>query len=201
MNAPADRRPAVYLAGPGVFRPDAAAFAAHAKARCAAFGLEGLHPFDGALPPGLAGRALGLAISAANETLIARADAVVADISPYHGPSCDVGTAFEIGFARARGLPIFAYTAAKDRFEARVIAFLGGEDSLRPRADGSREGPDGMQIEAFDLVDNLMLDGGILASGGTILEEPDGPEVGLETALAACAAWFAGRGPRASTPA
>lgn len=187
-------KPQVYLAGPGVFRPDARAYAARQKELCEIFGLSGLHPFDGALPAGLSGRALGLAISAANERLIAHADAIVADISPYHGPSCDVGTAFEIGFARALAKPIFAYTETAAGFATRAIAFLGGEATLRTRGDGSREGPDGMQIEEFDLVDNLMLDGAILASGGSISLGSAADDAGLRAALAACAAWFAVRG-------
>jgi nucleoside 2-deoxyribosyltransferase len=184
----------VYLAGPGVFRTDAREYAARAKSLCAAVGLAGLHPFDGVLPPNLSGRALGLAISAANEALLTRAAAVVADLSPYHGPSCDVGTAFEIGFARARGIPIFAYTDVAEDFAARVIAFLGGEVTLRNRADGTREGADGMQIEEFGLIDNLMLDGAILAAGGSISVATAADDAGLKAALAACAAWFAARG-------
>lgn len=182
--------PAVYLAGPDVFRRDAVAHAETAKALCAGFGLIGLHPFDGDVPPGLGGRALGLAISAANERLIARADALVANITPYHGPSCDIGTGFEIGFARARGLPIFAYTDAAADFAARVVAFLGGEAALNARADGTREDAAGMQIEEFGLIDNLMLDGAITASGGSIFIAPAHDDAGLKAALAACAAWF-----------
>jgi nucleoside 2-deoxyribosyltransferase len=184
----------VYLAGPDVFRPDAQAHAVRAKALCAAAGLLGLHPFDGELPSGLEGRALGLAISAANERLIARADALIANISPYHGPSCDIGTGFEIGYARARGLPIFAYTDSPTDFATRVVAFLGGEAKLRRRADGSREDEYGMQIEEFGLVDNLMLDGAIEASGGRIIVAPNAEDRGLKAAIAACAAWFAAQG-------
>lgn len=191
--SPNKLNPTVYLAGPGVFRPDANDHARRAKELCAAAGLSALHPFDGVLPPGLRGRALGLAISAANEALIARADAIIADISPYHGPSCDVGTAFEIGFARARGLPIFAYTEVRADFARRVIGFLGGEVTLRTRADGSREDSNGMQIEEFGLIDNLMLDGAILASGGSIQFGAATDDAGLKAAIAACAAWFAAR--------
>ena len=41
--------------------------------------------------------------------MVSAADAVVADLSPFRGPHIDDGTAVEIGYAVARGIPVFAY--------------------------------------------------------------------------------------------
>jgi nucleoside 2-deoxyribosyltransferase len=40
------------------------------------------------------------------------------------------------------------------------------------RASGSWEDADGMEVEDFGLTDNLMLDGGIAASGGVLVANP-----------------------------
>jgi nucleoside 2-deoxyribosyltransferase len=40
------------------------------------------------------------------------------------------------------------------------------------RASGAWEDADGMEVEDFGLTDNLMLDGGIAASGGVLVVNP-----------------------------
>lgn len=74
------KTPKAYLAGPGVFRPDADDFAAKLQALCARYGLEGLWPADG---PADSARL----IFRANIVLIRSADAIIADISPFRGPT------------------------------------------------------------------------------------------------------------------
>ena len=52
-----------------------------------------------------------------NLALIDEADAVVANLNPFRGPEPDSGTAFELGYAHARGKQILGYI---DRFETTV---------------------------------------------------------------------------------
>ena len=105
----------VYLAGPDVFLPDPLARAARLKAACAARGLEGVFPLD-ALPqgdpPAWASLPEALRIARRNEAHIASCDVLVANLSPFRGPSADVGTVFEVGFMRALGRPVFGRFAA-----------------------------------------------------------------------------------------
>ena len=54
-------------------------------------------------------------------------------------------------------------------FLDRVAAFCGG--AIRVRPTGEHEDPDGMAIEPFELHDNLMLAGGVIASGGCLVTE------------------------------
>ena len=68
----------------------------------------------------------------------------------------------QIGFARAIGLRVFGYSCREMPFAARTIYYSGMED------DAERD-VHGYQIERFGLVDNLMIDGGIGASGGKIV--------------------------------
>ena len=111
-------------------------------------------------------------------------DAMIVNITPFHGPSADVGSAYEMGFMRALGRPVFAYTNDARPFLDRVAAFCGG--AMRVRPTGEHEDPDGMAIEPFELHDNLMLVGGVIASGGCLVAEP-APQAERYTSLAAFA--------------
>ena len=154
----------VYLAGPEVFLADAADIAGAKRAICAAQGLTGIFPLE---PPPVApdpGLPEWLRISQANEAHIRSCDALVANLTPFRGPSADVGTVYELGFMRALGRPVFGYSNVAQRFGGRVLAGLGG--AARRRADGAWEDAEGMAVEEFDRHDNLMLEGGIAAAGG-----------------------------------
>jgi nucleoside 2-deoxyribosyltransferase len=148
----------VYLAGPDVFLPDAAAVGAEKKRLCEKHGFEGVFPLDAELAAG-SPRATGLAISAANEALIRGSDLVIANMTPFRGPSADVGTAYEMGFARALGKRVLAYTESDVSFAPRTRAFLAARGELAP--DGEHE-TNGTSIEAFELADNLMLAGALV---------------------------------------
>lgn len=100
--------PAVYLAGPDVFHPASAEIGTRLAALCATHGLRALYPADNAVPldaPDAAAR-----IYAADVAMINACAAVVANVAPWRGPNMDPGTAFEIGYAAARGTPVFIYT-------------------------------------------------------------------------------------------
>jgi nucleoside 2-deoxyribosyltransferase len=158
----------VYLAGPEVFFPDVAEVAERLKALCAAHGLTGLFPTD-AERPTEAGVTLARAIYLGNVALIDRSDAVVADISPFRGAGMDPGTAWEIGYAIARGLPVFAYSHDRRPYADRV----------GPTGHGPR-GPvdaDGLLVEDFGLVENLMITESVAAIDSK-----------AEAAIARCAA-------------
>ena len=101
----------VYLAGPDVFLPNALAFAAAKRELCAKHGFIGVSPFDNEIKPSLLPKhEAALRISVANEDMIRTCGLMIANMTPFRGPSADVGTAYEMGFARALGLPVFAYT-------------------------------------------------------------------------------------------
>ena len=179
--------PRVYLAGPDVFLPQPMAFAARKKALCSAYGFEGVFPLDAEIEAkGIDKREVALRISRANEALIRSCQLVIAHVTPFRGPSCDVGTAYEMGFARALGLRVFAYSNVMDDFTARSSRVAGA----RPRADGGLEDRDQMQIETFGLADNLMLIGAVEDSGGKLVQVGASKEqlytqlVGFEACLA-----------------
>lgn len=161
-------RPRVYLAGPDVFLPNAIAFAEAKRKLCDAYRFTGASPFDNAVDLAtLSKREAALRISAANETMIRGCDLVIANITPFRGPSADVGTAYEMGFASALGLPVFAYTNVAGSLVERTRQALGLSAGEAP--SGHFHDAFGMAIEDFDGVDNLMLDGAVEANGVTIV--------------------------------
>ena len=164
----------VYLAGPDVFLPDPLARAAALKAVCARHGLTGVSPLDALAdePDSWAALPESRRIALRNEAHIRSCRAVVANLTPFRGPSADAGTVFEVGFARALGLLVFAWTNDPRPFADRTRAFLG--DAARPAADGWRDG-EGMLLEDFALADNLMIEGAVLASGGVLVLDEVAP--------------------------
>ncbi|WP_439814837.1 nucleoside 2-deoxyribosyltransferase [Zavarzinia sp. CC-PAN008] len=143
----------VYLAGPEVFWPDAGAIGQAKRALCAEAGWVGLFPLDNDLAvDGLAPQAVAQAIFDANIAMIARADAVIANLSPFRGPGADPGTVFEVGFAHALGKPVFGYSveggSLLDRTRARLPL---------TRAASEMRDPDGALVEDFGLAENLMI--------------------------------------------
>jgi nucleoside 2-deoxyribosyltransferase len=155
----------VYLAGPDVFLPDAIARAAALKAICARQGLEGVFPLDAHRhePADWSSLPEARRIAIRNEAHMAGCAALIANLTPFRGPSADAGTIFEIGYMRALGRPVFGWTNSADPFTERTRAFLG--------VTGAHDA-EGMLIEAFGLTDNLMIDAAIVASGGALFAHP-----------------------------
>lgn len=140
------RRPRIYLAGPDVFRPDAAKYFALLAAVCERNGLQGLAPFDESITSSTSPRS----IYANNMAMLRSADGMVANLAPFRGAEPDSGTVFEVGAAVALGLPVVAYGLPPGDYGSRV-----------PGAQRDREGTlrdsDGRAIEDFGLPLNLML--------------------------------------------
>ena len=158
----------VYLAGPDVFLPAAEARAAVLKSICTRHGLRGVSPLDplDEEPEGWSGLPEAQRIALRNEAHISRSAALIANLTPFRGPSADVGTVFEIGYMRALGRPVFGWSNSAAPFNERTRAFLGAAAVRGP--DGAWLDHEGMLIEAFGLSDNLMIDAAILASGGEL---------------------------------
>lgn len=138
----------VYLAGPDVFHPQAAALAAANKALCQLHGFAPLYPGDQA-------ETGAEAIYRANLAMIHRADAIVANLVPFRGAEPDSGTAFEIGFAVALGKPVVAYIGDGESCRQRVERLHG--PCVRCPATGAWRDRDGNLVEEFGHAVNLML--------------------------------------------
>ena len=143
--------PKVYLAGPGVFRPDAKAFGLALKDKCARVGLQGCFPLDNDVT-GRTPAKTAAAIFRTNVALIDASRAILADISPFRGPNMDPGTAWEIGYGVAKGLPIYAWSTDPADLFTRTERKVGARDPSQRGYD-----VDGWSIENFGLAENLMI--------------------------------------------
>jgi nucleoside 2-deoxyribosyltransferase len=146
-------QPRIYLAGPDIFYPDVQERYARLKRLCAEVGLLGVAPPDGMefaieLTPECAAK-----IRQHDISLLKNCDAVLANVSPYLGLEPDSGTAYEMGYAAALGLPVIGY--ALDGMLTHERAALAG----RPIGPDGREPQEGLLLENFGLTANLMLAG------------------------------------------
>ncbi|HVV27377.1 MAG TPA: nucleoside 2-deoxyribosyltransferase [Rhizomicrobium sp.] len=140
-----------YLAGPEVFLPNAAEIGEHKKQICARHGITGLFSLDSGVE--LAGRTpeqIAHAIFSGNIALMEQADLLIANMTPFRGPSMDAGTAFEVGFCTARNMPVFGYTNVAEKLIARVAGAR--------RNDGVLVDEYRMEIEDFGFHENLMIE-------------------------------------------
>ena len=169
-----------YLAGPDVFFPDARRIGRQKIAYLQTLGIEGHFPLDNEVPHALLKNPVQASrfIGDSNEKMMldccrdGRIGMILANMSPFHGPSMDVGTAFEVGFMSAlsyqRNVIILGYTLDKRSFEDRVAGEIYGSWSNVTHKNGIPHGPDGQMIEAFGGADNLMITNAIARTGGDI---------------------------------
>ena len=155
----------IYLAGPTVFLADADDAGARLVALCEKYGCEGLYPLDFALD----GDMSASTIQAACLRELRTASAVVADLSPFRGPHADDGTAFELGFAHALGLPSWAYTTDARPLIERIPGTRAATGHVRDTA--------GLLIENFGRAHNSML-------SETVVELSSSPEESIRLAVA-----------------
>jgi nucleoside 2-deoxyribosyltransferase len=160
-----------YLAGPDIFLPVPGQWVERKKIICAQHGLVGISPLDPPAnePPGWAALPDWRRIAARNEALIRSCGLMIANLTPFRGPSADVGTVYEVGFMRALGRPVFGYATTATPFTRRTLEFAAAHGGATAGADGFRRDADGMLIEQFGLFDNLMIEAGIVGTGGVLV--------------------------------
>jgi nucleoside 2-deoxyribosyltransferase len=136
----------IYLAGPEVFHLAAGEIGARKRALCAAHGFVGLFPLEeNELVTDDA-----VSIYRRNLARMHAADVIIANLTPFRGPSADPGTVYELGWMIGRGKRALAY-------------------SNDPRDLAARVAPDGLAVEDFGLAENLMLACGLSEGGFPLL--------------------------------
>lgn len=205
-----------YLAGPDVFYPDAfVERGTTKKSICEHHGIIPYFPLDNEVTPPLEAslehkRDFGYRIGKANEDMMLRClkhsddrAVIFANMRPWHGPSLDVGTSFEVGFMSALAamyperILIIGYTNDVRSFHDRIL-----EEYYKHRftecknltyANGAAQGPDGNHVEHFGFNENLMLEHAVQKSGGRIFQHRDELEA-FRLAAAYAYRHFAGTG-------
>jgi nucleoside 2-deoxyribosyltransferase len=141
----------IYLAGPDVFLPDAVEIGKRKVEICARHRLIGLYPLDNAVD--LSARDASLSIFKGNQAMMDAADAIIANLTPFRGPSADVGTVYELGYTAGCGKLCLAYSNDPSPYPERVARMT---DVTKCR-DGRLIDRDGLTIENFGWTDNLMM--------------------------------------------
>ncbi len=141
----------IYLAGPDVFLPDAIEIGRRKAQICANHGVSGLYPLDNAVD--LTAGDASLVIFKGNEAMMDAADAIIANLTPFRGPSADAGTVYELGYAAGRGKFCLAYSNDPTPYRDRVARLF----DVTTSADGRLIDPEGLTVEDFGWPDNLMM--------------------------------------------
>lgn len=137
----------IYIAGPDVFFLKWGIYSKIYELICDAAGFVALLPVDNE-------ESTSLGIYQNNLKLIDKCDAVIANCSPFRGPSIDPGTAFEIGYATALKKPVFSYTNSKEDYLTRVRTRW----PVKKVGLDIREVIDDSLVENFGNHDNLMIE-------------------------------------------
>jgi len=158
----------IYLAGPDVFLPDAVEIGRRKAAICARHGLTGLYPLDNAID--IAAADASLAIFKGNEAMMDSADAIIANLTPFRGPSADAGTVYELGYMAGRGKLCLGYSNDPSTYAERVRKFTDVSSGDRRLVDAQ-----GLTVEDFGLSDNLMMVHALDLHGCALVTPPQAP--------------------------
>ena len=101
---------------------------------------------------------------------------MIANLTPFRGPSADAGTVYEVGFARALGRVVFGYTNSAAPFTQRTLDYASTHGGAIASPGRIWRDGDGLLIEQFRRFDNLMIEGGLIGSGGALVVPQSEPE-------------------------
>jgi len=147
-----------YLAGPEVFLPNAREHALRKIEICARYGITGRTPLNQDVErlAGMSQQDFAFAIFRKDIAMMEACDIIIANLTPFRGPSADSGTLVELGWFLGRGRPVFGYSNSATPFLHRSSAHVTAvPDDLH-----------GIVVEDFGLPDNLMIPGAVLDGGG-----------------------------------
>lgn len=167
--------PSLYLAGPDVFHAEPIALGRAKRELCARYGFVGLYPLDNEVGDLTDHAAARDAIYRANMAMIRRADALVANVTPFKGVDADAGTAFEVGVAAALGKTVHLYSAADDTLIERMRAIEATGDGA-----GRYQRAETYAVDDFGGGANLMLLEACRESGGVFVTSASGAAEDLE---------------------
>jgi nucleoside 2-deoxyribosyltransferase len=141
----------IYLAGPDVFLPDAFDIGRRKREICARHGATGLYPLDNAID--LTTADASLRIFKGNQAMMDASDAIIANLTPFRGPSADAGTVYELGYMAGRGKLCLGYCNDPAPYARRAARF----GDVMASSDGRLIDWHGLTVEDFGHPDNLMM--------------------------------------------
>ncbi len=126
--------------------------------------------------------------------MMTEASAIVANLTPFRGPSADAGTVYELGFMAGLGKICVGYSNDADLYRDRVAAM----QPTKTKSDGTCIDGDGNGVEDFGLADNLMIVHALDTFGAPLIvpREPPRDRWRDLAAFEACVRWLAETAPR-----
>jgi nucleoside 2-deoxyribosyltransferase len=147
----------LYLGGPDNALETADTLLAQKRMLCAGRGFVPVFASDSVLVETDPSEAMAREIYADRVQRLRLADAAILNLTPWRGPNCNVGTAFEAGFMAALGKPVFAYMNVQSEEDAELRGRIETEMGLELDRQGVWRDGFGGEIEDFGLPEDLML--------------------------------------------
>jgi nucleoside 2-deoxyribosyltransferase len=158
-----------YLAGPDIFFPNSKEREINKKDLLDKQNIKGVYPLDNEINEFDYTLKTAKKIFDSNVQLIEKSQVIVANLTPFRGPSADSGTIAELAYGAARGKLVMGYYEGPvELFTKRTITFYN--DAVERNDQGQNIASDGTMIEDFKDTDNLMIRGFIEMSGGEICD-------------------------------
>jgi len=162
----------VYLSGPDIFLPNSKDIDANKKAICERYGMAGVSQLDVNCERVFNGdaKAAEKIFEQARE-LISDCDLLIANISPFRGPSLEAGTALEIGLMLGHGKPVLGYSLDKEDYATRLMNLHDVFELPLNKTSGDLQAPDGLVVENFGLSEGALVSGAVQAAKIPISED------------------------------
>jgi nucleoside 2-deoxyribosyltransferase len=162
----------VYLSGPDLFHSNAADIDANKKAICERYGLEAVSQFDIDQERRFGGDA-PIATEIFNQTraLIKSCTLMVANISPFRGPSLEVSTALEIGMMLGFDKPVVGYSLDTRNYTERLMQLHNVFELPLNKESNNLTAPDGLLVENFGTAEGALISGALQSAKMPISED------------------------------
>lgn len=147
----------LYIAGPEPWLPEAGERLAVQRRMCEQLGFTLLIPDPAALVETDRSEVMAREIYAERNARLRLADVGLVNLTPFRGPGCDPGAAFEAGVMAGLGKPVFGWLNIESEEEASYLDRVENQIGAVLDEEGVWRDLDGCEIEDFGLPEGLML--------------------------------------------
>ncbi len=147
----------LYIGGPDAAMQDSERLLAEKRALCQAKGFVPVLSTESVLVETEPSEAMAREIYADRVQRLRLADAAILNLTPWRGPSCNTGAAFEAGFLAGLGKPVFAYLNVETEEDAELRTRIEAMMGLELDRQGVVRDSFGGEVEDFGLPEDLMI--------------------------------------------
>ena len=147
----------LYIGGPDAAMPDGQRLLGEKSILCRDKGFVPVVSTEGVLVETEPSEAMAREMYMDRVQRLRLADAAILNFTPWRGPGCSGGVAFEAGFLAALGKPVFAYLNIEEEGDAELKDRVGQAMGLELDRKGVWRDGFGGEVEDFGLPEDLML--------------------------------------------